>query len=97
MSPQPEPDEPRTGPSREAPRSGVQRMGRAYQGAFEAVIAVAVGGVAGGVADRYFDTAPVLLMLGVLAGFGAFVLRMVRLMKELAPPPGPGPPPGAGS
>jgi len=63
-------------------------MGRAYQAAFEAVIAVVVAGAAGGFADQRFGTAPILLLLGVLLGFGTFVLRLVRLMKELAPPPG---------
>ena len=62
-------------------------MGRAYQASFEAVLAVAVGGAAGGYADQRFGTAPFLLMLGVLLGFGTFVLRLVRLMRELAPSP----------
>jgi F0F1-type ATP synthase assembly protein I len=67
---------------------GNRRMGRAYQAAFEAVIAVVVAGAAGGFADQRFGTAPILLLVGVLLGFGTFVLRLVRLMKELAPPAG---------
>lgn len=59
-------------------------MGRAYQAAFEAAIAVVVGGAAGGFADQRFGTAPLLLLMGVLLGFGAFVLRLVRLMQEMA-------------
>lgn len=60
------------------------KMGRAYQAAFEATIAVVVAGAAGGYADQRFDTAPMFLIVGVLLGFGTFVLRLVRLMNELA-------------
>ena len=60
------------------------KMGRAYQGAFEATIAVVVAGAAGGYADQRFDTAPMFLIAGVLLGFGTFVLRLVKLMNELA-------------
>lgn len=58
-------------------------MGRAYQAAFEAVIAVVVAGAAGGWADQRFGTTPMLLLLGVILGFATFVLRLVRLMNEL--------------
>ncbi|NNL67873.1 MAG: AtpZ/AtpI family protein [Myxococcales bacterium] len=77
----------KTDRSSSEPRSANRRMGRAYQASFEAVIAVAVGGAAGGWADQRFGTAPFLLLTGVILGFGTFVLRLVRLMKELAPPP----------
>ena len=60
------------------------KMGRAYQAAFEATFAVVVAGAAGGYADQRFDTAPIFLIAGVLLGFGTFVLRLVRLMNELA-------------
>ena len=63
------------------------RMGRAYQAAFEATIAVVVAGAVGGWADQRFGTAPMLLIAGVLLGFGTFVLRLVRLMNELAQKP----------
>ena len=62
-------------------------MGRAYQAAFEAVVAVVVAGAAGGFADQRLGTAPFLLLAGVILGFATFVLRLVRLTKELAPPP----------
>lgn len=65
-------------------RSGVPQMGRTYQAALEAVMAVAVAGVAGAFADTWLDTGPLFLVVGVLVGFGAFVLRMVRLLDELA-------------
>lgn len=63
--------------------SGAHQMGRTYQAAFEAVMAVAVAGVAGAFADTWLGTAPLFLVIGVLLGFGAFVLRMVRLLGEL--------------
>lgn len=71
----------------EGPR--VRWLGRAYQGALEAVLAVVVMAVLGALADRRFDTAPVLVLLGLAIGFGSFVLRLVRLLRELQePPPG---------
>ena len=48
-------------------KSGI-RMGRAYQAAFEATVAVVVAGAAGGFADQRFDTAPMFLIVGVLLG-----------------------------
>jgi len=76
-------DEGPSTPSGTGKKSGI-RMGRAYQAAFEATIAVVVAGAAGGFADQRFDTAPMLLIVGVLLGFGTFVMRLVRLMNELA-------------
>lgn len=73
-------------PSRTRSQSGM-RMGRSYQAAFEATIAVVVAGAVGGWADQRFGTTPILLIAGVLLGFGTFVLRLVRLMKELARQP----------
>jgi len=73
------------GPSTPTPpgrRSGT-KLGRTYQAAFEATVAVVVAAAAGGFADQRFGTAPVLLITGVLLGFGAFVLRLVRLLREL--------------
>ena len=76
-------DEGSSTPSGPGKKPGI-RMGRAYQAAFEATIAVVVAGAAGGYADQRFDTAPMLLIAGVLLGFGTFVMRLVRLMNELA-------------
>jgi len=56
-------------------------MGRAYQGAFEAVIAIVVAGGLGAFADARLGTSPWLLILGVVLGFGAFVLRLVRMLE----------------
>jgi len=60
------------------------KLGRAYQAAFEATVAVVAAGAAGGFADQRFGTGPMLLIAGVLLGFATFVLRLVRLMNELA-------------
>jgi len=70
--------------SSKPPRPSGIRMGRSYQAAFEATIAVVVAGAAGGWADQKLDTAPLLLIAGVILGFATFVLRLVRLMNELA-------------
>jgi F0F1-type ATP synthase assembly protein I len=68
-------------------RKAGMKMGRAYQAAFEATIAVVVAGAAGGYADQKLGTTPMLLIAGVLLGFGTFVLRLVRLLNELNPKP----------
>jgi len=56
-------------------------MGRAYQGAFEAVIAIVVAAGLGAFADSRLGTSPWLLIAGVVLGFGAFVLRLVRMLE----------------
>jgi F0F1-type ATP synthase assembly protein I len=72
----------------------VRWLGRAYQGALEAVLAVVIMVVAGAVADDHFETSPLFVFLGLGIGFGSFVLRLVRLLRELQePPPGNGGPP----
>jgi len=73
------------GPSTRNPpgkRPGM-KASRVYQAAFEATLAVVVAAAAGGYADQRFGTAPLLLIVGVLLGFGTFVLRLVRLLNEL--------------
>lgn len=55
----------------------------AYQGAIEAVFSVLVGAGIGYAADRYFDSTPWLMLVGLLMGFGAFVLRLSRLARQL--------------
>lgn len=57
----------------------------AYQGAFEAVGSVLIGCAFGYGVDSYWDTAPFGLLTGVVVGFAAMVLRLVRLGKELHP------------
>ncbi len=61
----------------------VRRAGTAYQGAFEAVFAILIGFGFGYWADVSFDTSPWGLTVGFALGFSAFVLRLVRLGRQL--------------
>ncbi len=66
------------------PSKGERRMQtRAYEGAVEAVIAVIAAIGFGYWADTYFDSSPVGLFVGVVIGFSAMVLRLVRLGRQL--------------
>ena len=60
-----------------------RRFGIAYQGAFEAVFAIVIGAGLGYAADRRFGTEPWGVLVGLGLGFGAFVLRLVRLGRVL--------------
>ena len=62
--------------------SGGSRFGRAYQGAFEAVFAIVIGAGVGFAVDSRFATEPWGVLVGLGLGFGAFVLRLVRLGRE---------------
>jgi len=71
-----------------------RRLGVAYQGAFEAVFAIVVGAGLGYAVDSRFETEPIGVLVGLGLGFGAFVLRLVRLGREFdggAPGAGDGP------
>jgi F0F1-type ATP synthase assembly protein I len=61
----------------------VRRAGTAYQGAFEAVFAILIGAGFGYWADASFDTSPWGLLVGFALGFSAFVLRLIRLGRQL--------------
>ena len=74
------------GLSRESTRAG----GDAYQGAFEAVGAVLFACGVGYWVDGRWDTSPWGLLIGVVLGFAAMVLRLVRLGKEVHPEDSPG-------
>ncbi len=57
----------------------------AYQAVFEAVGSILLACGLGVWLDRRFETAPVGVLIGAVIGFGAFVLRLMRLGKELHP------------
>ena len=63
-----------------------RRQGLAYQGAFEAVFAVLIAAGIGLWADDHFGTSPRYLLLGTAIGFATFVLRLVRLGRQLNQP-----------
>lgn len=64
-----------------------QRQGRAYQGAFEAIAAILIAAGIGLWVDRSYETSPWGLAIGTTIGFGSFVLRLVRLGRQLHPTP----------
>lgn len=78
------------GPVKEAVKRGLKRRltatqqkGAAYQGALEAVFAVLIGAGLGYWADDYFGSEPLFLLVGVVVGFAAFVLRLLRLGEQV--------------
>ena len=82
------------GPQKERnPLSGRYKagMGAKYQGAMEAVLAIPVGAGLGHLADRQWDSEPIGLLIGLLLGFGAFILRLMRMRPGVSndsePPP----------
>ncbi len=60
-----------------------RRQGLAYQGAFEAVIAILIATGIGYWIDTSFDTSPFGLLIGAAVGFSSFVLRLLRLGRLL--------------
>ncbi|HKA13472.1 MAG TPA: AtpZ/AtpI family protein [Myxococcota bacterium] len=75
-----------TDPQNEDPASRDQqarRQGLAYQGAFEAVMAIPIAIGGGYWLDRHFDKSPTFLILGAVLGFSAFVVRLLRLGRQL--------------
>ena len=74
-----------TDEERAARQRTAQRQGLAYQGAFEAVFAILIAAGIGLWADRYFDTSPRYMLIGTAVGFASFVLRLLRLGRQLHP------------
>jgi F0F1-type ATP synthase assembly protein I len=67
---------------------GLRKMGGAYQAALEAVFAIPIAVVFGYFVDKHFGTSPIFLLVGVVMGFAAFVLRLVRLGRTIPPTQG---------
>jgi F0F1-type ATP synthase assembly protein I len=60
-----------------------RRQSIGYQGATEAFVAILICMGVGYWADQRWDTSPTFLLIGVGFGFGAFVLRMLRLARQI--------------
>ena len=60
-----------------------RRQGLAYQGGGEAVFAMLIATGLGYWADQHFGTSPRYLLIGMIFGFSAFVLRLLRLGRQL--------------
>lgn len=60
-----------------------RKQGLAYQGAFEAVFAILIAAGLGLWADDHFGTSPRYLFIGTAIGFASFVLRLLRLGRQL--------------
>jgi F0F1-type ATP synthase assembly protein I len=57
-------------------------FGSAYQGALEATLAVVISVLIGVWADTKFDSSPAFFLTGLGVGFGAFILRLMRLLRQ---------------
>ena len=68
---------------RRVKRAAASLAGDAYQGAFEAVMAVLLGCGVGYFVDWRWHTTPYGVLVGVGIGFAAMVLRLLRLGREL--------------
>ena len=62
------------------------RLGGAYQGAVEATLALVISVLLGAWGDSKLDSSPTFLFIGLAVGFGAFILRLTRLLREVAAP-----------
>jgi F0F1-type ATP synthase assembly protein I len=58
-----------------------RRGAKAYQAALEAIFAIPIAGGIGYWADTRFETAPILLLIGLVLGFASFVLRLSSMRK----------------
>ena len=57
-------------------------FGQAFRYAAELIVGVAVGGFLGWALDRHFGTAPWLMILLVVLGFGAGLLNVIRAAQK---------------
>jgi len=60
-----------------------RHQGLAYQGSFEAVTAILIAAGLGYWLDTKYETSPYGLLIGTVVGFSAFVLRLIRLGRQL--------------
>ncbi|MDP6980044.1 MAG: AtpZ/AtpI family protein [Myxococcota bacterium] len=56
-----------------------RQQSAAYQGAVEAALAVPIAAGIGWWCDRQFESQPIGLLIGVVIGFAAMLLRVLRL------------------
>lgn len=70
---------------RRVKRAAAAVAGDAYQGAFEAVMAVLFGAGVGYWVDWRWNLTPYGVIIGLVIGFAAMVLRLLRLGRELVP------------
>lgn len=68
---------------RPAKRRQARRQALAYQGAFESVFAIGIGAGFGYFADKSLESSPWGVLVGVFLGFSAFILRLLRLQRQL--------------
>jgi ATP synthase protein I len=76
------------GGGREAPRPQQDErrgsaMGKAFRLSTEMVAGVFVGGFIGWVLDRWFGTAPFLLIVFLMLGIAASIMNAIRAAKEM--------------
>lgn len=64
-----------------------KRAGAAYEGAIEAVVAFLIGAGFGYWVDQKLGSFPLWFLVGLALGFGAFVVRLLRLRSLLEAPP----------
>jgi len=74
----------RPGEKDQTERQGTaRRQGLAYQGAFEAIFAILIAAGIGYWIDARYETSPFGVVIGAIVGFSAFVLRLLRLGRQL--------------
>lgn len=64
-------------------RRQARHQGQAYQAAFEAVVAILIAAGIGYWVDDRYGTSPWGLLIGTAVGFASFVLRLLRLGRQL--------------
>ena len=65
------------------PRTRGQAMGQGMRVAVDLVVGVAIGGFVGWWLDRYFGTAPWLMVLFLILGFAASMMNIIRTAQYL--------------